>query len=75
MEIVSVKHAIEPMVQKIKQLCVTKNLFGTAQHTRYEHCIGVCYLAIRHFSALFQADQSLADNTSEEDVNCVMLSF
>lgn len=64
-----------PVVQRLRslhQLGSSSYVFPTASHTRFEHSIGVAYMAGRMTSYLRRAQPELG--MTEEDVHCCMLA-
>ncbi|XP_061082911.1 deoxynucleoside triphosphate triphosphohydrolase SAMHD1-like [Conger conger] len=59
-------------LRHLKQLGATDFVFPGACHTRFEHSIGVCYLAGKLINALKQRQAEL--NITENDVLCVKIA-
>ncbi|XP_061082924.1 deoxynucleoside triphosphate triphosphohydrolase SAMHD1-like [Conger conger] len=59
-------------LRHIKQLGATDFVFPGACHTRFEHSIGVCYLAGELMNALKQRQPEL--NITENDIMCVQIA-
>ncbi|KAJ8255897.1 hypothetical protein COCON_G00197610 [Conger conger] len=59
-------------LRHLKQLGATDFVFPGACHTRFEHSIGVCYLAGELINALKQRQPEL--NITENDVLCVKIA-
>ncbi|XP_061082936.1 deoxynucleoside triphosphate triphosphohydrolase SAMHD1-like [Conger conger] len=59
-------------LRHLKQLGATDFVFPGACHTRFEHSIGVCYLAGKLMKALKQRQPEL--NITENDILCVQIA-
>uniref|UniRef100_A0A182YR09 HD domain-containing protein n=1 Tax=Anopheles stephensi TaxID=30069 RepID=A0A182YR09_ANOST len=58
-------------LKHLKQLGVSNAVFEAAVHTRYDHCLGACYLA---GCLLDEVNKTLDKPVTEDERKCVMLA-
>jgi len=59
LEIKIINHPIFQRLRRIKQLALTDMVYPSATHTRFEHSIGVMYMATEMFNSLVKDEQNL----------------